>query len=100
MTPDAAGTGGDVDPTVRYTLTRLDLPTVGRRPRAHYELARFEGDTAETVSAGEGMLARTRAVTYLREVADLGGPDGPAALAALRTGWRRVQVPQAPEASP
>lgn len=87
-------------PGVRYELIKRDMP--GGRARVftvhHYELVRVEGDVSETVAQGEGLEARLRQVTYLREIAELGGPDAPAALAAMKAGWSSVKVPPAPGA--
>lgn len=70
--------------------------------RAVFELSRWDGVSErtnwETIAQGEGLAARLRIVTFLRDLAEVDGPDAGAALAALRAGWSTVRVPPAPEA--
>lgn len=84
---------------VRYALLKREMSSGRARVFTvhHYELVRVEGDVPETLAQGEGLEARLRLVTYLREIADLGGPDAPAATAALKAGWSPTPVPPAPE---
>lgn len=85
-----------ISPGVRYELIKRDMPSGGVFTVHHYELVRVEGDVSETVAQGEGLEARLRQVTYLREVAELGGPDAVAAIAAMKAGWSSAAVPPAP----
>lgn len=75
---------------VMYGLVKR--PTLGFDPgRDEYELRRSEDGETEVLAAGRGLSMRLHIVTYLREVAALDGPDGPAALAALKQGWATVR---------
>ena len=86
-----------ISPGVRYELIKRPLDGWLRVFTVHhYELVRVEGDVRQTVVQGEGLEARLRLVTYLREVAELGGPDAAAAIAAMKAGWASVVVPPAP----
>lgn len=56
-------------------------------------MLRMEGRETEVLVTGRGLSMRLHIVTYLREVAELDGPDGPAAVRALVRGWATSEAP-------